>query len=536
MRRTILTTVGLLAMATSAEMLDLKSLPAEKWWGGSTYMGRYQPYGNLSERNQCIDNDNNQVSPFFVSSAGRYVWSEKPLKFSAKDGNLSLESAAKIELVEAGSTLRDAFLIASKRHFPSTGVIPPEDFFTRPQYNHAIESHITGRNQASVERYACAIAGNGFPMGIVLVDDYWMKDFGVWEFDPGTFPDPKGMVERLHALGAKVMLWVVPYVSADSLEGLDLYNRHWIVGRANPSEYEYAAIVKWWSGYSFAYDFTVPEARRHFSDILKGLQRDFGVDGYKFDGADIWHYTLSSPTGCKFNKGGYTAADNCRDYSLIAVEFPYNELRASYKTAGLPLVQRLQDKAHSWEAVQQLIPDMLAAGILGYAYTCADMIGGGLLGDFEAKKYTIDHKIFIRSCQVHALMPMMQFSLAPWRVLTKEEMTICRDAANLHVEFAAYILSLAHYSSKTGEPIVRYMEYEFPHQGLEMVRDQFMLGSDWLVAPIVSADDSREVRLPKGTWTDDLGQKHVGPKTLELTNVPLGRIPRYRLCRRGMDM
>ena len=248
------------------------------------------------------------------------------------------------------------------------------------------------------------------------------------------------------------------------------------MGRANPSEYEYAAIVKWWSGYSFAYDFTVPEARRHFSDILKGLQRDFGVDGYKFDGADIWHYTLSSPTGCKFNKG------------------------------------------------------------LGYAYTCADMIGGGLLGDFEAKKYTIDHKIFIRSCQVHALMPMMQFSLAPWRVLTKEEMTICRDAANLHVEFVAYILSLAHYSSKTGEPIVRYMESEFPHQGLEMVRDQFMLGSDWLVAPIVSADDSREVRLPKGTWTDDLGQKHVGPNTLDLTNVPLGRIPRYRLCRRGMDM
>ena len=529
MKKTVsLACVAFAAALSWADTVEVKSLPGETWWGGATIFGRSQPYGDFEARDQNLENFNNQTAPFFVSSAGRYVWSEKPLKFSAKDGNLSLESAAKIELIEAGSTLRDAFLIASKRHFPSTGVIPPEDFFTRPQYNHAIESHITGRNQASVERYACAIAGNGFPMGVIIVDDYWMKDFGVWEFDPGTFPDPKGMVDRLHALGAKVMLWVVPYVSADSLEGLDLYNRHWIVGRANPSEYEYAAIVKWWSGYSFAYDFSVPDAKRHFINVLKGLQREYGIDGYKFDGADMWHYTLASPTGVKFRRPGYTAADNCRDFSLIASEFPYNELRASYCTAGLPLVQRLQDKAHSWDAVQQLMPDMLAAGVLGYAYTCADMIGGGLLGDFEAKKYEIDHKIFIRSCQVHALMPMMQFSLAPWRILTEEETAICRKAAELHVELGSYIVGLARHAAKTGEPVVRLMEYEYPHQGFEDVRDQFMLGDEWLVAPVVTPDDSRTVRLPEGMWTDDLGATHVGPKTLELKRVPLARIPRYR--------
>jgi alpha-glucosidase len=517
-----------MAMGVSADTLEIKSLPGEKWWGGATIFGRSQPYGDFEERDQNLENFNNQTAPFFVSSAGRYVWSEKPVKFSSKDGDLTLASTAKIELTEAGKTLREAFLAAAKKHFPPTGTPPPDIFFTRPQYNHAIESHVTGRNQASVERYACAIAGNGYPMGIVIVDDYWMKDFGVWEFDPGAFPDPKGMVERLHALGAPVMLWVVPYVSADSLEGLDLYNKHWVLERPNPSKYEYAAIVKWWSGYSFAYDFSVPDAKKHFVDVLKGLQRDYGVDGYKFDGADLWHYTLASPTGFKFRKEGYTAADNCREFSLIASEFPFNELRASYKTAGLPLVQRLQDKAHSWEALDQIIPDMLAAGILGYAYTCADMIGGGLFGDFLEKKFLIDHKIFVRSCQAHALMPMMQFSIAPWRVLNEEEVAICRDAAELHVAFAPYIISLAQHSAKTGAPIVRLMEYEFPHQGLEMCRDQFMLGSEWLVAPVIREDDSRTVRLPKGEWKDDLGETHVGPKTLELLNVPLARLPRFK--------
>lgn len=514
--------------ASSAGTLTVPPLPDEKWWGGATILGRVQPYGSLEELDQNVECYCNQTAPFFVSSAGRSIWSETPLKFSFRDGVPTVTSASKVELETAGTTLREAFLAAAARHFPPTGTIPPDIFFTCPQYNHGVESFISGRNQKSVEDYAAAIEAHGYPMGVVIVDDYWMRDFGVWRFDREAFPDPKGMVERLHQRGAKVMLWLVPYVSPDSLDGLDLYRKRLIVERPTATKHNYAAIVKWWSGYSFAWDFSVPEAEERFVSTLKGLQREFGVDGFKFDGADLVHYTLSSPTGCRFRRDGYTAADNCRDFSRIASAFPYNELRASYRSAGLPLVQRLQDKAHSWDALDELIPDMLAAGILGYAYTCADMIGGGLAEDFFTKKFAIDRKLFVRSCQVHALMPMMQFSLAPWRVLEADGQAACRAAVALHVAFAPTILALARHAAKTGEPIVRLMEYEFPHQGFEEVRDQFMLGSDWLVAPVIRADDTRIVRLPKGSWKDDLGDTHVGPKTLELKSVPLARIPRFR--------
>ncbi len=100
---------------------------------------------------------------------------------------------------------------------------------------------------------------------------------------------------------------------------------------------------------------------------------------------------------------------------------------------GEALVQRLGDKDYSWNAVGLLIPDMIAAGLLGYAYACPDMIGGGQFASFLGVDQTkLDQELIVRSCQVHALMPMMQFSVAPWRILDEKHLAICRDYARLH--------------------------------------------------------------------------------------------------------
>ncbi len=125
-------------------------------------------------------------------------------------------------------------------------------------------------------------------------------------------------------------------------------------------------------------------------------------------------------------------------------------------------------------------------------------------------------------------MPMMQFSMAPWRVLTPEECDICREMALLHVSFSDYIMEQVRHAAKTGEPIVRTMEYEFPGQGFDRRLPQFMLGPDYLVAPVVREDDSVTVELPKGRWKDDQGKVFRGPKVLRLNNVPLERLPYYK--------
>jgi alpha-glucosidase len=71
------------------------------------------------------------------------------------------------------------------------------------------------------------------------------------------------------------------------------------------------------------------------------------------------------------------------------------------------------------------------------------------------------------------------------------------------------------------------MEYQFPRQGFDRKMQQFMLGSRYLVAPVVQEDDSATVELPVGRWRDDLGEVIEGPCTLRLDGVPLSRLPHY---------
>ena len=59
-----------------------------------------------------------------------------------------------------------------------------------------------------------------------------------------------------------------------------------------------------------------------------------------------------------------------------------------------------------------------------------------------------------------------------------------------------------YHAKDTGEPIIRHMEYAFPHTGLASVKDQFMLGSDLLVAPVIEKGAAgRKVFVPVGKWT-----------------------------------
>ena len=132
---------------------------------------------------------------------------------------------------------------------------------------------------------------------------------------------------------------------------------------------------------------------------------------------------------------------------------------------------------------------------------------------------------------MQALMPMMQFSLNPWRVMTRAEdkkyLDAISKAGRIRAKYAQKILALAKESAKTGEPIAAHMEYAFPGNGYEKVRDQWALGGDLIVAPVLSQDDARTVELPAGTWRDDLGSLHRGPAKLELKNVPIERLPYY---------
>lgn len=511
--------------AQSRYETKIPSLPAEKWWGGFVGMAEQMPFAsNTRLYDLTKENFNNQIVPLLLSSGGRYVWCENPFSFQMRNDTLVILSDDKrAEAVQAGRNLRDAYLAAAGKHFPATGTIPEEMFFSQPQYNTWIEL-MYNQNQQDILRYAHNILENGFPTGVFMVDDNWQRYYGNFDFKAEKFENPKAMTGELHRLGFRIMLWVCPFITADTPEFREMRNKGYLLkdksGRA-------PAIINWWNGYSACLDVTNPEAVEYFKGLLKKTQETYGVDGFKFDAGDIGYmqgeYSFYDPSA--------NANIFSQRWAELALDFPYNELRTTWKTGGQPLVQRLGDKTYSWHSNQLLIPGMTVAGLLGFAYTCPDLIGGGEYQSFlDMKGQLVDEELIVRSCQIHAMMPMMQFSVAPWRILSPENLKICVHYARLHEQMGPYILEYARRTSQTNEPIVRSMEYAFPHQGFVGCKDQFMLGDKYLVAPMTVKGYKRTVHLPKGKWKDEEGKTFKGPKTMEI-EVPIERLPYYELIK-----
>jgi alpha-glucosidase len=493
----------------------------EKWWGGAVGIGSEMPFrSNLRLIDLSSNNFNSQTVPLLISSNGRYLWNDIPFSFRINNDTLLVYSDnPDLKISQNGETLKSAFLDVASKNFPSSGQIPDSSFFTNPTYSTWIELNYN-QNQKDILIYAHQIIKNGFPPGVLMIDDSWQRYYGNFEFKSDKFPNPKKMVDELHRLGFKVMLWICPFVSPDSPEYRSLRNKRYLISQKNEQN---PAIFSWWNGKSACIDLTNPASFQYLHDELKLLQEKYGVDGFKFDAGDVEHF--------KGNFEFYDNIDKPVNYSQLwakmGLNFKFNEYRACWKMGGQSLVQRLCDKTYSWSALKLLIPEMGTAGLLGYAYTCPDMIGGGEINSFKNVSSTdFDQNLLLRSEQIQALMPMMQFSVAPWRVLSKSNLTICKNFALLHKKFGNYILKTARQSSKSSEPIVRLLEYEFPHQGFSDCTDQFMLGDKYLVAPILTNENSRKVKLPKGIWLDDKGVIINGDTVISV-EAGIDRLPYY---------
>jgi alpha-glucosidase (family GH31 glycosyl hydrolase) len=100
--------------------------------------------------------------------------------------------------------------------------------------------------------------------------------------------------------------------------------------------------------------------------------------------------------------------------------------------------------------------------------------------------------------------------------------------AALHADHGDEIVALARDSARTGEPILRSLEYAYPNQGFGTVVDEFLLGPDILVAPVVEQGARRRrLLIPPGRWKADDGVVVDGPSSIEVA-APLDRLPWYR--------
>ncbi len=494
----------------------------EFWYGGCVMDGPVYPFNSDSNYSlEMIHLDTvNQAAPCYFSTQGRAIWSEDAFDLYVKNGKLEIVAKSDIYLYEDGTTLKDAQQVVAQKTF-ALGNMPPKEFFEMPQWNSWIEL-LYKQNEVDILKYANGIVENGFPAGILMIDDLWADYYGRWKFSVRKFPHAKETVQKLHDMGFKVMLWVCPFITPDTEEYHFLRDNDMLV-KSKEGE---PVIRKWWNGYSAILDLSYPKAYEWLKNELLELQNDFGVDGFKFDAGDPRFYSNED-----LSYMNLTALEHVELWSAFGLEFPFNEYRVNFKNQGAPLVNRLQDKRFEWGkgGLSELIPSSLTQGLLGYYYSCPDMIGGGEYLSF-LEKQELDQELIVRSAQCSALMPMMQFSVAPWRVLDKEHLNLCKKAAELHVEFSDYIIQLAKNAAVTGQPIVRPMNYDYPESDLKYSKTQFMLGEDFLVAPVLEKGATKkEIYFPEGKWSSIHNEREIieGPVTMSI-DADLSILPVYK--------
>ena len=94
-----------------------------------------------------------------------------------------------------------------------------------------------------------------------------------------------------------------------------------------------------------------------------------------------------------------------------------------------------------------------------------------------------------------------------------------------------YVYAQAKDCSERGLPMVRALLVEFPEdKGAWLVEDEYMFGSQMLVAPLMESGTERDVYLPRGKWIDyQTGQVYDGG----WQTIKAGEIPAVILVRDG---
>ena len=110
----------------------------------------------------------------------------------------------------------------------------------------------------------------------------------------------------------------------------------------------------------------------------------------------------------------------------------------------------------------------------------------------------------------------------PW-LISKGLTDAFRESAEMKYKLMPYVYAQAKDCSERGLPMVRALLVEFPDDpGAWLVEDEYMFGSQILVAPLLESGKSRMCYLPAGKWIDYQSGKvyNGGYQTIETGKIP----------------
>lgn len=392
---------------------------------------------------------------------------------------------------------------------------------------------------------------------IVLDWSYWPQTaWGSHEFDAARFPDPAGMVQKVHDLNTHIMISVWPkfYHTTDHYKEFD--SKGWMYQRAVKDS------IRDWIGKGYIgsfYDAYNADARKLFWNQMKEHIYSKGFDAWWMDASepDIlsnasieYRKQLMTPTAL----GPSTKYFNA--YALMNADAIYNGQREAdpnkrvflLTRSGFAGLQRYSTATWSgdigtrWEDMKAQISAGLNFSISGVPYWTMDIGGFCVEKRYEkAKEGSADldewRELNNRWYQFGAFCPLFRshgqfpyreiYNLAPETHPAYKSMVYVNK---LRYRLMPYIYSLAgktHFDNYTiMRPLV--MDFESDTQ-VNNIGDQYMFGPSLLVAPVYQYKArSREVYFPASTgWFDFYSGKYTQGGQKLTVDAPYERMPLF---------
>lgn len=392
---------------------------------------------------------------------------------------------------------------------------------------------------------------------IVLDWFYWKEDsWGSHEFDAARFPDPKGMIDKVHAQNVNLMISVWPkfYPTTANYKELDA------AGFMYHGNIEAGALD--WVGPGYTSSFYDPYSKaardmywRQVNDKLGVL----GVDAWWMDATEPDLHSNLDIDSIKARMGPTAIGPSDQyfnSYPLVHSGGVYEGARAArpdkrvfiLTRSGFAGIQRNASALWSGDIVSRWddLYNQISAGVsMGYSgipnwtfdiggfanearYTTQKMAAADLEEWREINLRWFQFGAFAPLFRSHGEFPLREiWNLAPAGSEVYESL-VWHD--KLRYRLLPYIYTIAADTYHRDGTIMRGLAMDFvDDQAAREVRDQFLFGKAFLVAPVYQHKArSRQVYLPTGAdWYDfHTGERHAGGQELTAA-APLARMPLY---------
>ncbi|MEU4448989.1 alpha-xylosidase [Actinosynnema sp. NPDC050801] len=490
---------------------------------GDTVYGLGERFGPLVKNGQTVDiwNADGGTSseqayknvPFYLTNAGYGIFVDHPGHVSFEVGS---EAVSKVQFSVEGESL-EYFIVYGptpreilRKYTALTGrpALPPAWSFGL----WLSTSFTTAYDEQTVSGFIDGMLERDLPLSVFHFDCFWMREFH-WcdfEWDPRTFPDPVGMLERLRARGLRISVWINPYIAQRSPLFAEGKANGYLLRRPNGDVWQWDL---WQPGMALV-DFTNPAARAWYAAKLDALLVQ-GVDCFKTD------FGERVPTDVVYHDGSdpermhnyYTHLYNKTVFDVLRKRRGDGEavVFARSATAGSQQypVHWGGDCEATYESMAESLRGGLSLGLSGFGYWSHDI--GGFEGTPSAALFK--RWIAFGLLSSHSRLHGSSSYRVPW-LFDEESVDVLRHFTKLKLRLMPYLDGAARQAAAEGVPMMRAMVVEFPDDpGCAHLERQYMLGDDLLVAPVFSDEGDVSYYVPEGTWTHLLtGETVQGPR------------------------